>query len=126
MHVVVWCREQRTHNSFRFQLTNATQAIRNISNYNDIFFCIRFIFSLLFTMFVTVFLSEAKARTVVPKKFIYKLSQVSLDNHGVNANQNRRIYFSKRLFENLQNGEIHDLTGIERNMFCWSYSQILG
>lgn len=61
-------------------------------------------------MFVTVFLSEAKARTVVPKKFIYKLSQVSLDNHGVNANQNRRIYFSKRLFENLQNGEIHDLT----------------
>lgn len=61
-------------------------------------------------MFVTVFLTEAKARTVVPKKFIYKLSQVVLDNNGVNTNQNRRIYFSKRLFEILQSGEIHDST----------------
>lgn len=56
--------------------------------------------------FVTVFLVEAKAHTVVPKKCVYKLLQVNLDNNGLNSNQNRRIYFSKQLFEALQNDEV--------------------
>lgn len=64
-------------------------------------------------MFVTVFLTESKMRTVVPKKFIYRLCQVNLDNRGVNRNQNRRIYFSKNLFELLQRGENPNLTEYE-------------
>lgn len=55
-------------------------------------------------MFVTVYLVEAHMHTVVPKEFIYDLNQVNLNNHGVNCNQNRLIFFSTELFESLKNG----------------------
>lgn len=42
--------------------------------------------------------------TVVPQEFIYDLNQVNLNNHGVNCNQNRLIYFSAELFESLKSG----------------------
>lgn len=56
-------------------------------------------------MFVSVYLTDAHKHTVVPQEFILDLSQVSLNNNGVNSNQSRRIFFSKELFESLKNGE---------------------
>lgn len=56
-------------------------------------------------MFVTVFLTEARAHTVIPAKFVYDLNQMNLFNLGLNSYQARRIYFSKNLFEALKNGD---------------------
>lgn len=61
-------------------------------------------------MFITVFLIDAKVHTVVPKEFVYKLHEPNLWNVGVNTNQNRKIYFSKELFEILENGGAFDCT----------------
>lgn len=55
-------------------------------------------------MFVSVYLSDAGAHTVVPREFIFELNKVNLYNNGVNSNQNRLIYFSKGMFEALENG----------------------
>lgn len=56
-------------------------------------------------MFVSVFLIDAKAHTVVPKQFILGLIEVNLLNSGVNQNQNRLVYFSNELFDLLMNRE---------------------
>lgn len=61
-------------------------------------------------MFVSVYLVEARAHTVVPREFIFELNKVNLYNNGVNSNQNRLIYFSKGLFEALENGNYTALT----------------
>lgn len=66
-------------------------------------------------MFATIFLTDAKVRTVVPKHFIYRLSQVSLDNNGVNQYQSRRIYFSKNLYDMLERGEVANPTDYKPN-----------
>lgn len=55
-------------------------------------------------MYVTIYLVDARVHTVVPQEFIYELNQVNLNNHGVNTNQNRLIYFSNEIFEELKNG----------------------
>lgn len=55
-------------------------------------------------MFVIVYLVESKAHTVIPQEFIFKLNQENLCNDGVNSNQHRLIYFSKEIFDLLQNG----------------------
>lgn len=52
-------------------------------------------------MFVTVYLVDAKKHTVVPEEFIYDLHKINLCNYGCNQNQNRRIYFSKDVFDSL-------------------------
>lgn len=66
-------------------------------------------------MFVTVFLVEARAHTVIPLKFIYDLNQMNLFNMGINTNQVRRIYFSKNLFEALKNGGTLEENEIDPN-----------
>lgn len=58
------------------------------------------------TMFVTVFLVEARAHIVIPQKFVYELNQMNLCNNGINTNQNRRIFFSTQLLNALENGEV--------------------
>lgn len=55
-------------------------------------------------MFVAVFLVDAKVHTVIPQEFVYELIHENLFNKGVNSNQNRLIYFSKELFDVLQDG----------------------
>lgn len=66
-------------------------------------------------MFVTVFLVEARAHTVIPARFVYDLNQMNLFNLGLNSNQARRIYFSKNLFEALKNGDVIQENEIEPN-----------
>lgn len=53
-------------------------------------------------MLIIVFLQEARKYTVVPEEFIYGLDEKSLKNNGVNSNQTRLIYFSKDVFEKLE------------------------
>lgn len=55
-------------------------------------------------MFVVVYLVDARAYTVIPKEFIYKLLEENVFNKGLNSNQNRLVYFSAELFDVLQNG----------------------
>lgn len=54
-------------------------------------------------MYVSVYLVDAHVHTVVPQEFVYGLNQVNLNNHGVNTNQNRLIYFSSEYFKVLVN-----------------------
>lgn len=55
-------------------------------------------------MYVTVYLVDVNMHTVVPQEFIYQLKQANLNNHGVNTNQNRLIYFSSEFFDALECG----------------------
>lgn len=57
-------------------------------------------------MLVVVYLREAKRYTVVPEEFIYYLNERSLKNLGLNRNQNRLIYFSREVFQKLEQNEI--------------------
>lgn len=56
-------------------------------------------------MLVVVYLRDARCHTVVPEEFIFALVERSLKNRGLNSNQNRRIYFSREVFEKLQRNE---------------------
>lgn len=62
----------------------------------------------LLKMFVVVYLIDAKVHTVIPKEFVHELSRESLFNKGVNPNQKRLIYFSQKLFDELQFGIEND------------------
>lgn len=57
-------------------------------------------------MLVVVYLRDARCHTVVPEEFIFALVERSLKNRGLNSNQNRRIYFSREVFEKLQRNEV--------------------
>lgn len=59
-------------------------------------------------MLVVVYLKEAKQYTVVPEEFIYQLNERNLKNLGLNRNQNRLIYFSTEIFEQLERNEVID------------------
>lgn len=66
-------------------------------------------------MYVTVYLTEAKKHTVIPHEYIYELVEVNLFNKGINTNQNRRVYFSKDVFDAFQNGENPNLLDFPAN-----------
>lgn len=55
-------------------------------------------------MFAVVFLCDAKKHIIVPQKFIFGLSQQSLNNNGKNRNRKFLIFWS----ENALRGEIPD------------------
>lgn len=57
-------------------------------------------------VFASVFLNEPKKYIVIPRAYIYELSDVDLCNNGINTHQDRRFYFSSKLYEACQNGEI--------------------
>lgn len=73
--------------------------------------------------FVCVYLIEPRVHTVVPKRYVFDLNQVTQDNNGVNCNFRRRIFFSRKLFRALQNGENPNLDEYPPN-FCLPQSRI--
>lgn len=51
-------------------------------------------------MYAVVYLIHAKKQIVVPKRFIFGLSQERLDNYGKNRNVLFKIFCSERVSEN--------------------------
>lgn len=47
-------------------------------------------------MFVVVYLCDAKKHIIVPKEFIFGLSQQALNNYGKNRNKKYLIYWSQK------------------------------
>lgn len=54
-------------------------------------------------MYAAIYLTACKTHIVVPKKFIFGLSQQKLDNYGKNRNIPYLIFYSKEECENGSN-----------------------
>lgn len=51
-------------------------------------------------MYAVIYLTDFNTHIVVPKNFIYGLSQQNLDNYGKNRNVQHLVFYSKEVCEN--------------------------